>query len=65
MEEKTVSEDNRKAGRRRETRRMYDVLHAKLTEEERQRLDWLMYKEYLAEDRRNRNNRRAGEDRRR
>ena len=39
------------------------MLHGKLTEEEQQQFDKLMYNEYLAEDRRA-SERRSGEDRR-
>jgi hypothetical protein len=58
-----VDEDKRKAGRRRAVRRMSDVLHGVLTEEEREMTDRLLYGKYRAEDRRA-HQRRSGVDRR-
>ena len=48
--------------RRQMTRRVSDILRGSLTEEERQHLDRLMYKEYMIKDRRTQE-RRLGVDR--
>jgi len=58
-----MNEDKRKSGRRQQPRRMSDLLHNILPEEERQLFDRLAYSRYLAKDRRA-HSRRSGVDRR-
>jgi hypothetical protein len=47
-----MTEDKRIAGRRKRARRMYDALHGKVTEEERQQYDKLLWSRIVSEDRR-------------
>ena len=61
--ENKVSEDKRKTDRRQADRRVSALPHDTLTAEEKQSLDMILYREYLAMDRRARQ-RRSGADRR-
>ena len=45
-------EEKRIAGRRKKTRRMYDLLHDSLTDEERQQYDRLLWSRHQNMDRR-------------
>jgi hypothetical protein len=47
-----MSEEKRKAGRRKHARRMADALHNVLTKEEIEKTDRLLYSKYRTEDRR-------------
>ena len=58
-----AQEDRRKTGRRKRTRRTYDALHGKATEEEKQRYDMLLWSRNQNADKRG-EERRSGEDRR-
>lgn len=58
-----MSEDRRSSGRRKRTRRTYDALHGKVTEEERRQYDSLLWSRIVGDDRRVQE-RRSGEDRR-
>lgn len=58
-----MDENKRISGRRQTTRRASDILHDRLTTEERKIFDNLMCGKFLAEDRRT-NERRLGADRR-
>ena len=61
--EAAVVEDKRISGRRQRTRRVADMLEDKLSEEEKQQYDKLLYGSYMARDRRTKQ-RRTDEDRR-
>ena len=56
-------QDQRIAGRRKETRRIYDMLRGLIEEEERQQYDCMWTRVWLCENRRV-EERRSGEDRR-
>ena len=56
-------EDRRKSDRRKRPRRMYDALHGKVTEEERQQYDNQLWSRISGEDRRVQD-RRSEKDRR-
>ena len=62
-EESAVNEDKRLSGRRETERRMADMLQGVLDEQERQLLDAMLSRQFLAKDRRV-NTRRSGKDRR-
>ena len=59
----SLSENKRISGRRKETRRVYDMLDGTLVENERQLLDRLFYGGHMSADRRM-HTRRSGVDRR-
>ena len=56
-------DEKRKSGRRQKTRRVADLLEDSISEEEKQRYDWMRYRAYRDEDRRV-SHRRTGVDRR-
>ncbi|MCL1889749.1 MAG: hypothetical protein FWF99_04520 [Desulfovibrionaceae bacterium] len=58
-----MSEEKRISSRRKKTRRMHDALGDKLSEEEKQMYDKMLYTAHTSEDRRN-GERRSGKDRR-
>ena len=58
-----TQEERRKAGRRRKSRRMHDMLQGKATEEEKQQYDKLLWSSHQKADRRSKE-RRSGKDRR-
>lgn len=58
-----MHEDKRLSSRRKKIRRMYDMLHGKATEEEKQQFDRLLYSRHRDDDRRAQS-RRSGTDRR-
>lgn len=58
-----ANEDKRKSGRRKETRRMYDILEGTIEENERQLLDMQLSGGHMTVDRRV-HKRRSGVDRR-
>ena len=47
-----LQEDKRISCRRKKSRRAYDLLQGKATEEERQRYDWLLWSRNFSADRR-------------
>ena len=55
--------DDRRKPRRKQTRRMGDMLHDVLTEEERQQFDRLIYGDFLSNDRRSQKRRSYGDRR--
>ena len=58
-----MSEEKRISSRRKKTRRMHDMFGEKLSEEEKQRYDQMLYIAHTDEDRR-KAERRSGKDRR-
>ena len=54
-------ENRREFDKRKRPRRMYDALHGKATEEERQQYDKLLWSSRIGADRRTQERRRTGE----